>query len=130
MARALQYFGQTGLKSPPFFPILSILPQRCMTYIKEHYPSDKFEIGFVELWICLWKQHMDISQPSQLSQALARHFSPQEVETILAAGNSPEYKQKLKDNTNFLVERGAFGAPWYFVRNSQGTTEPFFGSDR
>lgn len=73
---------------------------------------------------------MDISKPDQMAEALARHFSPDEVKQILTAANTLEYKQKLKDKTNFLVEQGAFGAPWYFVRNAEGKVEPFFGSDR
>ena len=101
-----------------------------MTYIKEHYPPEKFELSFLGLWVCLWKDHMDISKPDQMAKALARHFSPDEGKQILAAASTLEYKQKLKDKTNFLVEQGAFGAPWYFVRHFQGNVEPFFGSDR
>lgn len=29
-----------------------------------------------------------------------------------------------------LVEKGAFGAPWWLVTNKEGVEEPFFGSDR
>ena len=101
-----------------------------MIYIKERWPSEKFESSFQDLWICLWKEHMDISKPDQMVKALARQFSPEEVKQIIASANTLEYKQKLEKNTRSLVDRGAFGAPWYFVRNSQGRVEPFFGSDR
>lgn len=36
----------------------------------------------------------------------------------------------LTDETAMLVEKGAFGAPWWLVTNSEGVEEPFFGSDR
>lgn len=101
-----------------------------MLYVKEHYPAEKFESSFLELWVCLWREHRDISKPDQLANALLRHFSRKEVDCILAEAATSKYKQALKDKTKFLVDRGAFGAPWYLVRNSQGRTEPFFGSDR
>ena len=99
-------------------------------YIKEHYTAKKFESSFLELWKCLWREHKDISKPDQLAEALARHFSREEVDHILTKANTSKYKQALKQKTDFVVEQGAFGAPWYFVRNFQGKTEPFFGSDR
>ena len=40
-------------------------------------------------------------------------------------------KKKLMDVTRMVVEKqGAFGNPWYWVTNSEGKSEPFFGSDR
>lgn len=36
----------------------------------------------------------------------------------------------LVDETAMLVEKGAYGAPWFLVKNKQGVEEPFFGSDR
>lgn len=29
-----------------------------------------------------------------------------------------------------VLELGAFGAPWMWVKNGEGKEEPFFGSDR
>ena len=44
----------------------------------------------------------------------------------LAAGMSDEaIKNKLKDTTNDAIERGVFGAPFFFV-----DVEPFWGQDR
>ena len=44
--------------------------------------------------------------------------------------NNAMYKQRLNDNTKEALERGAFGCPWFWVCNSKGEEEPFFGSDR
>ena len=33
-------------------------------------------------------------------------------------------------NTQKVLDQGAFGAPWMWVRNEEGKEEPFFGSDR
>lgn len=50
---------------------------------------------------------------------------------ILTAAANPEIKAQLAANTEKVVkEQGAFGCPWFWVRNAQGKEEPFFGSDR
>ena len=41
-----------------------------------------------------------------------------------------QYKDKLTNNTKLALERGAFGAPWFWMKNAEGKEEPLFGSDR
>ena len=41
-----------------------------------------------------------------------------------------EWKDKLTANTKEALDQGAFGAPWMWVTNGMGVSEPFFGSDR
>ena len=103
-----------------------------MIYIKDKYPKEQFERAFMDYWITMWqgKEGWDLSKPEVLAKCLARHFSSDEVKTILEKGNSPEYKKKLTENTQKALESGAFGAPWFIVENSKGVKEPFFGSDR
>lgn len=57
-------------------------------------------------------------------------FSAKEVDEIIAAAESKEWKDKLLSNTQEALDKGAFGAPWFWVKNAQGVEEPFFGSDR
>ncbi|KAK5013276.1 hypothetical protein LTR16_005602, partial [Cryomyces antarcticus] len=128
--RAQNYFGLPNVKTPSFFPILSLLPQRCMVYIKETSPAPKFEHAFRELWIAMWEQQMDLSKPDVMAEVLARRFNAEEVERVMRAADDPVYKQKLLDNTQKALGLGAFGAPWMWVRNAKGEAEPFFGSDR
>ena len=73
---------------------------------------------------------MDVSKPELLTQVLATQMNDSDVHTILEKGNSAAYKQRLNANTQEALERGAFGCPWFLVRNSKGEAEPFFGSDR
>ncbi|KAF1814994.1 thioredoxin-like protein [Eremomyces bilateralis CBS 781.70] len=127
--RAQKYFG-VKLITPEFFPILSLLPQRCMVYVKDKYSQDKFEDAFNELWVSMWQQSKDLSKPDVMAESLSRHFSEEDVRKIMAAANTPEYKQKLNDNTKEALDCGAFGCPWSMVTNDKGVTEPFFGSDR
>lgn len=57
-------------------------------------------------------------------------FSAKEVDEIMAAAETKEWKDKLLANTQEALDKGAFGAPWFWVRNAEGREEPFFGSDR
>lgn len=101
-----------------------------MIYVKETFPRDRFEASFSQLWKAMWQQGMDLSKPDLMGKCLSEHFSEDEVKDILAGASNPEYKQKLLDYTKVALDKGAFGCPWFWVRNSEGTEEPFFGSDR
>jgi len=129
--RAKKYFGATDIQTPDFFPILSVLPQRAMIYIKDHY-KDKFETTFYSLYHALWvPPQSDLSKPANLHALLQKNFSSVQANEIIAGAGTPQYKQKLIDITKKVVEeQGAFGCPWYWVTNKEGKGEPFFGSDR
>lgn len=101
-----------------------------MLYIRTSFPTSKYEAAFASLWTCYWGQHMDISKPEVFKQCLLRNFSEQEAVEILEAGTRKEYKEMLTKQTAMLVEKGAFGAPWYLVTDGEGREEGFFGSDR
>lgn len=93
-------------------------------------PREEFEAAFEEMWQALWGRNEQISDPKVLTQVLSRIFPPDRIESIMMSAASTEYKQKLNENTQKALDRGAFGAPWFWVRNSAGQEEPFFGSDR
>jgi len=58
-------------------------------------------------------------------------FSDKEVEDILAAAKRDDVKAQLTKNTEHAwKDLGAFGAPWFWVSDGRGKSEPFFGSDR
>lgn len=78
----------------------------------------------------MWKNGKDVSKPETLAETLQSNFSPDETKTILSSANGAVFKQRLNDNTKEALDRGAFGAPWFWVRNGKGAEEPFFGSDR
>ncbi|OQE32283.1 hypothetical protein PENSTE_c001G06738 [Penicillium steckii] len=129
--RACKYFGVAPIKTPDFFPILSILPQRCMIYIKNNYPRERYETTFLSLWEWMYHKNIDISKPEQLGQLLQSHgYSQDEIKAIISAASTAEYKQALTSNTQAALDQGAYGAPWFWVRNKEGKEEPFFGSDR
>ncbi|KAJ4409648.1 hypothetical protein N0V91_002569 [Didymella pomorum] len=128
-ARAKRYFGAKDVKTPEFFPIMSLLPQRALCFVKEQHP-DRFVSTFLDIFEAMWKNGKDVSKPDTLAETLQSKFSPEEVKTILSSANSAPFKQRLNENTKEALDRGAFGAPWFWVRNVKGAEEPFFGSDR
>ena len=101
-----------------------------MLYIKDNFTKERYEDQFAELWVAYWKDHMDISKPEIMTDCLRRHFTEDEARQIIEGGTSPRYKKLLTEETARLVEKGAFGAPWFVVRSKDGKEEPFFGSDR
>lgn len=101
-----------------------------MLYIKDTFPKEQYEKQFGQLWQSYWREHLDISKPENMKKCLSANFSDSEADEILKGGTSAKYKKMLTDETARLVEKGAFGAPWYFVTNKDGKDEPFFGSDR
>lgn len=74
----------------------------------------------------------NLTQVDVLAEVLAGFgkFSPGECEAVLAAAKEQEVKDLLTKSTQAALDRGAFGAPWLWVTNGQGKSEPFFGSDR
>lgn len=101
-----------------------------MVYVKANYPQEKYETAFLSLWHRMWILGEDVSIPGVLAKTLHRNFSEADVKQILESTGKPEWKQKLLDNTQRALDCGAFGAPWFWVRNLKGVEEPFFGSDR
>jgi glutathione S-transferase kappa 1 len=101
-----------------------------MVFAKATFAREQYEAAFGELWVGMWEQGLDVSKPELLAEVLGRHFEKEDVKRILEAANTAEWKQRLLDNTQRALEKGAFGAPWFWVRNGSGEEEPFFGSDR
>ena len=125
----MKYFGVPNVKTPSFFPILSLLPQRALVYVKSKYPEAYIKT-FFDLFVEMWEHGVDVSNPELLGRTLSKRFDKSQIQDILEHANSPEYKQTLNDNTKEALDRGAFGCPWFVVTNKNGVTEPFFGSDR
>ncbi|KAL1612038.1 hypothetical protein SLS60_000261 [Paraconiothyrium brasiliense] len=128
-ARAKQYFGLPDVQTPSFFPILSLLPQRVLVYIKATYP-ELFIQTFLDVFVAMWERGQDVSKPDLLAEVLANRFDDAQVREIVGKATTPEYKEALNANTKEALEKGAFGCPWFWVRNSRGEEGPFFGSDR
>ncbi|KAK6376495.1 hypothetical protein LTS17_007090 [Exophiala oligosperma] len=112
---------------PKVFPILSLFPVRIATYVKDHYPAEKFEATFPAFSSGYWSKGINISTPEGVMQALEGIFPQDEIKEIMKKALSPENKKKVVDVT---MNSGAFGAPWISATNSKGERKDWFGNDR
>ncbi|KAF2641672.1 glutathione S-transferase kappa 1 [Massarina eburnea CBS 473.64] len=131
MKRSVHHHNVPSIQIPEFFPIVSLLPQRALAYIKAAYPT-LYISAFLTICASMWQSGLDISKPVLLAQALGIVFAGEEekVADVLEKAGNREWKEKLNANTKEALERGAFGCPWFWLRDCEGREEPFFGSDR
>ncbi|EEH10214.1 conserved hypothetical protein [Histoplasma capsulatum G186AR] len=125
------WYTLSPLSPPSGWIQVSSPPQRVATYLKANYPRDRFEKTFLLYWTYMFYRHIDLSKPENMTALLREEkYSDVEIETIMKGAQTPEGKKALADRTKEALDRGAFGAPWFWVTNAQGKAEPFFGSDR
>lgn len=106
---------------------------RALHYIKANYPREVYHATWAHLFQRFWTPpNLNLTKVDILAKVLSEfeQFSPEECEQILAAAKSQEAKDALTKATQSALDKGAFGAPWLWVRNDKGEAEPFFGSDR
>ena len=126
---------------------LTVLPLRALHFIKRTYPDPEvFETALHSFFHSFWSPpNMNLTRPENVAKVLSemtvgfkgdsshaaaadKLFSAREVAAILKGANN--MKDALKQTTQSALDRGAFGAPWLWVTNRAGQSEPFFGSDR
>jgi glutathione S-transferase kappa 1 len=149
--------GQRVLGRFPHVPIqfpadlmsvsLTVLPLRALHFIKKTYTDPEiFTTTLHYLFHSFWAPpNVNMTRPENVAKALSevpvgfkgvgsagdrKLFSNQEVEAIMKGASTQEMKDLLKGTTQKALDQGAFGAPWLWVTNDDGKSEPFFGSDR
>lgn len=111
-----------GLKigNPSMFPVNSVKAMRGAFVAEEHGKISPYSRRVFESY---WGEDRDISQDSVMRD-IVRAVGLDEAEFFDKIARE-EYKQKLRANTEELIERGGFGTPTMFVDGSM-----FFGNDR
>ncbi|ELQ44370.1 hypothetical protein OOU_Y34scaffold00088g10 [Pyricularia oryzae Y34] len=140
--RAKERVGKAGIAFPKDFLSMALTVLRAMHYIKRNYSTKQYLTAMHYLFHAFWTPpHKNLTKQDVLREVLASVpsdfpgqgaplFSSQEVDDIIKAAGTQEYKDALTSSTDEAVAKGAFGAPWIFVTNARGAEEPFFGSDR
>ncbi len=111
-----------GLKigQPSVFPVNSVKAMRGAFVAHEHGKISPYSRCVFEQY---WGEDRDISRDEVLREIVGMvGLDPDELFEKIS---SQEYKDKLKRNTDELIERGGFGSPTIFVDG-----EMFFGNDR
>jgi 2-hydroxychromene-2-carboxylate isomerase len=114
--------GFYGLKigNPSVFPVNSVKAMRGALVAEEHGKISPYSRRVFESY---WGADRDISQ-DQVLRDIVREVGLDEQEYFTKI-ESPDYKARLRTNTEQLIERGGFGSPSIFVDGVM-----FFGNDR
>lgn len=100
-------------RMPTRFPLNTLQTMRVLAGM----PEPELPAASLKLFRAYWFDDMDVSSPEVLGDLLGA--------AAVARAGDDAVKQKLKDNSDEAVRRGAFGAPTMFVGE-----EMFFGCDR
>jgi len=107
--------------APPVFPVNSAKAMRGALVADEH---GKLPAYCRKVFETYWGDLADISQDDVLA-TIAASVGLDRTE-LLSKVVEPEYKAKLRANTDELIARGGFGSPTMFVDGD----DMYFGNDR
>ncbi len=106
---------------PPVFPVNSVKAMRGCFVAEEHAALPRFARSVFEAY---WGDLENISSEAVLQRIVEKVVLP--ADEFFAKVAAPEYKAKLRANTDELIERGGFGSPTLFVDGN----DMYFGNDR
>ena len=105
---------------PSIFPVNSVKAMRGALFFKEQEQISNYALKIFKAY---WTDGKDISQDDVISE-ICEDLNI-DSNAILSFINQETTKSALKENTQELIDRGGFGSPTYFFKNSM-----FFGNDR
>lgn len=106
------------------FPMMNTRPLTGATLRLSDDPAQQLKL-FQASWKHLWGKPNGINAGEEAEFKAAFGDEGFDADALWALGTDPETKAQLRANTEEAVERGAFGAPTFFVGD-----EMFFGHDR
>jgi len=113
-------YGLT-IGAPPVFPVNSVKAMRGAFVADEH---GRLPVYCRRVFEAYWGELRDISRDEVLAEVVRQAgLDPDEFFTKIA---SPDYKARLRANTDELIARGGFGSPTMFVDGE----DMYFGNDR
>jgi len=119
------YYG-LPMRFPSPFPFRTLKTMRAAIFCGRHgelesFTREAFKLYWEEDGAPAGREESDEDGPiSEVARRIG--VDPDEV---LAGASEPEIKEELKDSTSDALDRGAFGAPTFFVGD-----EMFWGNDR
>jgi 2-hydroxychromene-2-carboxylate isomerase len=118
--RFIERHGIDRFAANPHFPVNTLVLMRGAVAARR---LGLFKRYVDEIYRHMWAEPKKLNDPQVLRAALVE--SAFDVEPLLALAQTDEVKDELRTNTERSVERGAFGAPTFFVGG-----DIFFGKDR
>ena len=104
----------------PFFPVNTLALMRGAVAYQQQGRLDQY---IEAIFSAMWVTGKNMNEPTIVAEVLDTIGI--EAQEFLVAIAAQDVKDKLKNNTEEAVKRGAFGAPTFFVGD-----EMFFGQDR
>ncbi len=119
MGRFIKKHKLTKFQMNPVFPFNSITLQRMLLAVEAERQAE-----FVELLLpAIWEDKQDVTDMAAMGGQIEKGgFNAQ---ALFEKAQDPALKQGLIDNTQFAVDRGAFGIPTFFIGD-----EMYFGKER
>jgi 2-hydroxychromene-2-carboxylate isomerase len=110
-----------SIQWPEVFPVNSVNAMRGCLAADEQGKLGDYARALFEAY---WGEGLDISQPGVLAEVAKR--AGLEPEAMAARIAAADVKERLRANTDELIERGGFGSPTIFVNGD----DMYFGNDR
>ena len=123
LARCCKRYG-LELHFNSHFPLMNTRPLAGATLRLLDDPDQQMKL-FQSAWKHLWGKPDGIDAGDEAQFKAAIGSDGLDADTLWSLGTDAETKAMLRANTEEAVERGAFGAPTFFVGD-----EMFFGHDR
>lgn len=105
------------------FPVHTLAAQRTLLAADELFGQEAVERLAMALFEAMWVDDEDVSSGDAIAFRVNR--CGLDARALMKRVGEDDLKQKLKDVTAEAVERGAFGAPTFFVGDQM-----FWGNDR
>ncbi len=119
-ARFIRKHNITTYNHNPHFPVITLMLMRGAVAAQM---EGVFEPYFKAAYHHMWEAPKKMDDPKILREALLA--SGLDVDRLMARAQDADVKNKLLENTQRAVDRGAFGSPTFFVGD-----EMFFGKDQ
>lgn len=124
-------FHNLPMKIPMGYPCTNLTTQRFLTAVKVEDPSLLAPLNHA-LWIRHFGEGKSVNLPKDIQICSEQAGIPQsKADRWIEQIQHQDIKDKLKATTQEAVDRGAFGAPTFFIqKDGKEDWVMFFGSDR
>jgi 2-hydroxychromene-2-carboxylate isomerase len=120
MRRFVARHGLDRFGMNPFFPVNTLQIMRGAVAARKLGCFEPYETA---VFAAMWERGLNMADPEVIGRVLGE--AGLDGAAILASTQGADVKERLMANTQSAFERGAFGAPTFFVGD-----EIFFGKDR
>ncbi|MDE2095529.1 MAG: 2-hydroxychromene-2-carboxylate isomerase, partial [Burkholderiales bacterium] len=120
MQRFITRHGLAAFKFNPHFPVNTLQVMRGAVAAQQ---LGCFERYVDTVFAAMWERALKMDDPATIADVLTQ--AGLDAQRLMQTAQEPAVKARLLENTQAAHDRGAFGAPTFFVGD-----EMYFGKDR